>query len=277
MDKSNKYIYIILILVGILIVGGLAAAAFQEQETKLSLNSAHATIGANQTYYIINGNTDLNATVKLSSSELNLNNVSVNVDSNGDFKYKVSVPQNVTEVNIALSSVVNGKSENNTNLYIDRPATYLSLDNVNFTDNDTFLTVSGNTDPNANITISSSDLNIGEIKLTADNNGLFSYQLSIPNDKNDFEIKVESQVIGKKIGVDSLSIIRTLTPEPEPKVETDSSSYSSDSSDASAGEEVIITEYGEKYHNHVHGNMKHIDYVPLSYAKQYYEPCKICY
>ncbi|WP_054834993.1 hypothetical protein [Methanobrevibacter arboriphilus] len=36
--------------------------------------------------------------------------------------------------------------------------------------------------------------------------------MSIPNDKNDFEIKAESQVLGKKIGIDSLSIVRILTP-----------------------------------------------------------------
>ena len=269
--------WLITIIVMSIIVGAISSAIFYEPETNLYLNSVDATIGANETDYIISGNTDINSTVHLSSNELNLNNVSVDVDPNGNFKYKINIPQNVTEVNIAVSSIVTGKLENSNNVYIDRPTTYVSLDNVNFTDNDTYLTVSGKTDPNDNITILSSDLNIENIRLTADNNGLFKYQLSIPNDKNDFEIKAESQVLGKKIGIDSLSIVRILTPEPEPTVETNTSTYASDNSDTSAGGEVIITKYGEKYHNHVHGNMKHIEYVSLSYAKQHYEPCKICY
>ncbi|MBZ9570575.1 hypothetical protein KQY27_03320 [Methanobrevibacter sp. TMH8] len=273
--------WLITIIAVSIIVGTIYSAAFYEPETSLHLNSVDAIIGANETNYTIMGTTDVNASLHLSSNELKLKNVSVTVDSNGNFKYSLNIPQNVTDVYVELTSVANGKTENTTLVHIERPTTSLSLDDVNFTDNDTSLTVSGKTDPNAQVTISSSDLDIENISLTADSNGLFSYQLSVPNDENNFEINVESQVLGKKVGSDLLSIVRALTPEPvpepEPTIESDSSSSSSDSSDTSAGGEVIITATGSKYHSHVHGNMKYIEYVSLSYAKQYYEPCKVCY
>lgn len=44
-----------------------------------------------------------------------------------------------------------------------------------------------------------------------------------------------------------------------------------------SGGQVIITRTGTKYHAYKHGNMKYISYVSLSYARQYYGPCKICY
>jgi len=217
MEKSNdKYIYLALILVGV-IATGVIASAFQEQETSLHLNSLHATIDANETEYTIIGSTDLNATVQLSSSELNLNNVSVDVDSNGNFKYKLTIHQNVTDVNVVVSAIATGKLEKHTTVQIDRPTNFLSLNNVDFTDNDTYVTVSGKTDPNAQITISSSDLDIEGISLVADSNGVFKYQLYVPKDKNDFKIKVESQILGKKVAIDTLSIVRIITPKVEPE------------------------------------------------------------
>lgn len=277
--------WLITIIAMSIIVGAISSAIFYEPETNLHLNSTNAIIGANETNYTIMGSTDVNASVHLSSSELKLNNVSITVDSNGNFKYDLTIPQNITDVNVEVNSIATGKTENQAIILIERPTTSLSLNDVNFTDNDTSIIVSGKTDPNAQVIISSSDLNIENISLTADSNGLFKYQLSIPNDENDFEIKVKSHVLGKKVASDILSIVRILTPEVEPEpeiesestIESDSSSSSLDNTDQSAAGEVIITRYGEKYHSHKHGNMKYIEYVSLSYAKQYYEPCKICY
>ena len=65
------------------------------------------------------------------------------------------------------------------------------------------------------------------------------------------------------------------TTEPE-SISQDSSNSSSYSSDTSKGGNVIITKTGSKYHNYVHGNMKYYEYVSLSYAEKYYEPCNVC-
>lgn len=65
------------------------------------------------------------------------------------------------------------------------------------------------------------------------------------------------------------------TTEPE-SISQDSSNSSSYSSDTSKGGNVIITKTGSKYHNYVHGNMKYYEYVSLSYAEKYYEPCSVC-
>lgn len=280
MEKSNKYLYIILIVLGILVIGGIASATFQEQETPLHLNSKDVTISSNETEYTITGNTEVNASVYLSASSLSLSNVSVNVDSQGNFKYKVNIPQNVTDVNVIISSISVGKLESQSEIHLQRPSTHLSLDSVNFTDNDTYLTVSGVTDPKAQITISSSSLNIENINLVADSEGKFKYQLTIPNDKNSFNIQVKSQALGKKIVSDSLSITRKLTPTPKPvsesNVESNTSSYSSDEVDTTSSQQVIVTRYGEKYHMYKHGNMKHISYISLSSAKNSYQPCKVC-
>lgn len=199
-------------LIAISMIVGVIFSTSQEQETNLYLRSADAILGVNETEYTIVGSTDINATVIISSSKLNLNNEVIPVESNGDFTYTVTIPQNITDLSIKISSKTHDKLESYSNIHLQRPTTSLSVDSVNFTDNHTSLTVSGETEPNAEVNISSSDLNITNITLTADSNGEFKYQLSIPNDKNYFKINVKSQVIGKKVGSDTLFVSRKLTP-----------------------------------------------------------------
>lgn len=75
--------------------------------------------------------------------------------------------------------------------------------------------------------------------------------------------------------IDNVTEETSSNTESEP-IDIDSSSSSSYSTDRNEEGEVLITKTGSKYHTYVHGNMKYYDYVSLSYAKKYYDPCGIC-
>lgn len=60
----------------------------------------------------IEGTTDPNAEVKITSSELGLNETKINADSNGKFKYTVKVPSNVYSASVSITAKSAGKRVN---------------------------------------------------------------------------------------------------------------------------------------------------------------------
>lgn len=72
---------------------------------------AHVYINNNTTEYEIKGSTESNATITVSSNDLNKNNETIPLDVNNKFSYKVSVPSNVSEFKIKFDASKTGKKD----------------------------------------------------------------------------------------------------------------------------------------------------------------------
>lgn len=88
--------------------------------TALSIETNQAEIDENTTYYIIKGTTDVGANVNISSNELNLNNINLNLSSDGSFQYKLFIPKNIKNAEVKIIAKVENKSESEVSLTINR-------------------------------------------------------------------------------------------------------------------------------------------------------------
>jgi hypothetical protein len=91
--------------------------------------------------------------------------------------------------------------------------TYLSLETPNAQiDNSTLeYTITGSSEPNAQIFLYDEDLNLNKVPVKVDNNGNFSYNLNIPLSITDTKVSVVSQVHGKYEVSQDIEIQRPLT------------------------------------------------------------------
>ena len=91
--------------------------------------------------------------------------------------------------------------------------TYLSLETPNAQiDNSTLeYTITGSSEPNAQIFLYDADLNLNKVPVKVDNNGNFSYNLNIPLSVTDTKVSVVSQVHGKYEVSQDVEIQRPLT------------------------------------------------------------------
>jgi hypothetical protein len=229
--KKNQYeLYVVGIIAILGIVACLATFMTPEELTALSLNETSHIIDANQTVYRLHGSTNINSTVYINSSKLNLSDY-LTVDSNGDFSYDLNIPFNVTDCTINIYVSAKNKLNNSDSLHIERPATKLNLNSVNMSEKDTSLLISGVSEPNSNIQLSfSSVLNLTNASLAADSDGKFKYSINIPLDKDNFSIYANAHAIGKKSTTDSIFITRERTPEPVHESSAKTTTKANDSS-----------------------------------------------
>lgn len=176
--------------------------------TSLSIESNQIQINNQTTEYTIQGTSDPNATIKISSIPLNLNEVTVSTDKDGNFSYKLSIPLNVTEADLNITAKSPNKSQSGINVNIQRPLTPLTINPVNISPNATNFVIQGKTDPNASITINCNDLNLTNINLTADEQGNFNKTVEISTNLNQTKIEIKANATGKRINSQEINITR---------------------------------------------------------------------
>ena len=179
--------------------------------TSLTVEPNQVQIDNQTTEYIIQGKAEPNATVKITSPSLNLNNDRIDVDENGNFSYKVYIPINITETDINISAKSPNKSQMDEKINIQRPLTPLTLNPTNISSNASNLVVQGKTDPNTSITLNCKDLNITDIELNADENGNFNQSFNIPVNIKTTEIEVKANASGKRSNTQKINITRAVS------------------------------------------------------------------
>jgi hypothetical protein len=91
----------------------------QRPVTPLTINPINQL--DNQTTTVtIEGKTDPQATVKLDSNDLKIQNITIQPNSNGTFKYTITVPLNTTKASIHIETKSPGKKSNSQNIDITR-------------------------------------------------------------------------------------------------------------------------------------------------------------
>ena len=283
----------------VLVVGALAP-----ESTALSMSTTHVQIDENTTEYIINGTTEPNAKVYINSSSLNLTNVEVAVDNTtGNFEYKLKILIDITDIEIKVNSKSPEKLESSQSVTIQRPLTPLTLNPIPTLKSDSeTVTIEGKTDPNAEVKIASSNLNISETTIKADSNGNFNHVLKVPTEISSASVLIKVKSLGKRINEETRNITRESAP---PATNTniplsnststgssdstnggsspgDSSTGSSKSSSGTTGSYIANANTG-KYHyawcNYV-DRMKESNKVPYSSSEAAkaagYVPCKVC-
>jgi hypothetical protein len=225
------------------------------QTTSLNVKN-NVELPATQTNYILTGDSDVNASIYLNSNELNLNEM-ITADSNGKFSYNLNISQDITDVKVSITASSKDKEKNSTTVSIQRPTTKLNLNSIdNFTDNDSQITISGITEPNANLTISSENLSINNLPIALNGDGSFKYVISVPKNINSFSIKAESKILGEKVGKDSISVTRKLTPPPTPITPTSNEeSSSSTGGPFGNGYSYCYSASSKVYHTHNCGHL----------------------
>ena len=194
--------------------------------TFLSLDENNFQIDENPAQLLVKGQTEPNAKVFISSSHLNLDRVPVAVSSNGSFQYNLNVPVEVAETKVSIISKAPKKYEISQDIEIQRPLTFLSikpLDKLNY--GKTKVELEGQTDPNANITITSNmtlrnnfnlhsymktafdDPVINNININADSRGYFKQEFNVPLNSTNAVFNVTSISSGKR----SVTQIQNIT------------------------------------------------------------------
>ncbi len=92
-------------------------------QTNLSLDQTNTTISESQTTCVIKGYTEPGATVKVSSRELNLNDISIDVKDTGYFEYNLKIPLNVDSAEITVISSIENKIDSKKSLTVNRDKT----------------------------------------------------------------------------------------------------------------------------------------------------------
>jgi ribosomal protein L37E len=203
--------------------------------TALSIDNTTIDIDNQTTTYVLKGTTDANATVKISSQALNLTNVEANVGDDGKFEYTLPIPLDVTELELDVVAKAEGKSQSYENITIKRPLTPLTVDQpptINYDQNK--INITGKTDPNTEIIIASSDLNINSVKITSDRNGNFTTSINVPLDKSVAKITITAKAVGKRNNNQTIDISRASATTDVSDSTTPSATTSSDSNSGSS-------------------------------------------
>jgi len=88
--------------------------------TSLNIAETNIELEANQTECLINGTTEPGASVIINSDELDLENITVPVDSDGTFQYNLTVPKNINKTSVSITAKVDDKGDHVINLKISR-------------------------------------------------------------------------------------------------------------------------------------------------------------
>ena len=181
--------------------------------TAISVDPTEVQIDNQTTEYTIHGTSEPNATVKITSPVLNLKDKVINVDSNGNFSYKINIPINVTEADVNITAKAPKKSQYGIKINIQRPLTPLTINPVNISSSATTVVINGKTDPNADIILNSKDLNMADVKLKADAQGNFNKTITVPTNLNEAEIEGTANATGKRVNAQKITINREEAPQ----------------------------------------------------------------
>lgn len=207
----------------------MAVALTAPETTNLSIPTANAQIDDKTTEYIINGTSEPNATINIAASSLNLNN-NITTNANGSFAYKVEIPIEVTGLDVSVKASKPNKLDKSITIKIQRPETPLELEQpANITENDKSITIKGKTDPQAEVSASSTELNLRDVKVSVNSDGTFQYDVQVPDNITSASVTVTSKSAGKKTTIKTTTITRTIT-----RTITTTTSNSESSSDTSS-------------------------------------------
>lgn len=77
-------------------------------------------VANNTTQCVITGSSEVNATVKITSSDLRTYNQDIPLDARNRFIYKLDIPENVSIVKITLNATKSGKKDRSINFFIKK-------------------------------------------------------------------------------------------------------------------------------------------------------------
>ncbi len=130
-DRSANFkvgTLLVFCIVGIIFLSGICALVSTDNLTELNLNNCisdgpgevHAILDNNTTEYVINGSSESNATVSVSSEDLGIINQTIKLNSENEFSYKVNVPKNVSEIKVRFDASKTGKDDSYIELTLKR-------------------------------------------------------------------------------------------------------------------------------------------------------------
>lgn len=208
----------------------MIAAFMAPESTNLSIPTANAQIDDKTTEYIINGTAEPNATIKLSSTGLNFND-NITSDINGNFEYKLQIPLEITDLTVSIEASKPQKLEKSVTLNIQRPTTPLKLvQPPNITEENKTITIEGSTDPQAEVSLESPELNLTNADVNVKSDGTFQHNIQVQDNITSATVTVNAKSSGKKAITQKTSITRTITQ----KSTTQNSASSTDSSSSSS-------------------------------------------
>lgn len=132
-DNRNKVLSLFVIAILGISVVTLAIALTAPKSTYLTMNQYYPQIG-NNTTYTLKGTTEAGATVIIYSNNLNLPETKVNVDSSGNFEYKVNVPLNMDEAQVFIKANAPSKKEELQQITIQRSSNKVSISTTTLAD-----------------------------------------------------------------------------------------------------------------------------------------------
>jgi hypothetical protein len=77
-------------------------------------------VANNTTQCILNGSSEVNATVRISSSDLGIYNQEIPLDTRNRFIYKLEIPKNVSIIKITLNATKSGKKNRSIKFFIKK-------------------------------------------------------------------------------------------------------------------------------------------------------------
>lgn len=279
--------------------------------TALSIDNNNISIDNVTTNLTIKGTSDANATINITAADLNINNATVKAGPDGKFEYVLKIPVSVTDTKVTVSAQNKDRYINTQEITIQRPITPLTVNQIPEIDNNTKnVTIEGDTDPQAVVTINSNELNINQI-VHPDSKGHYKQVIQVPLNTTSASISVTAKSVGKRESSVLTTNITRVAPQPAPQPPAQqtpaqpapatttqntgsstsdsgsSSSYSSttgssSSSSGDSGSYVANANTGVFHHSWCHyvSRMKDSNKVYFSSAKAAedagYRPCKVC-
>ena len=185
--------------------------------TALSVNNSNISIDNITTNLTINGTSEANATINITATDLNVDNATIKVGPDGKFKYTLKIPVNVTDTKVTVSAQNRDKFVNSQEITIQRPITPLTVNQIPEIDNNTKnVTLEGDTDPQAVVTINSKELNINQV-VHPDSKGHYKQVIQVPLNTTSASISITAKSIGKRENsVLNVNITR-IAPQPAPQ------------------------------------------------------------
>jgi hypothetical protein len=77
-------------------------------------------VANNTTQCVLNGSSEINATVKITSSDLGIYNQNIPLDTRSRFIYNLEIPKNLSIVKITLNATKSGKKDRSINFFIKK-------------------------------------------------------------------------------------------------------------------------------------------------------------
>ena len=128
--KGKSTLGLMACCLGVILIAGLVGMVFSDKNlVDIQLSNAvydgsgeyNLNISNDTTEVVIKGSTEAGATVNASSSELNIIDQKVKLNSNNSFKYKVKIPANANEVTVRFDASKPGKDSSYIEIKIKKP------------------------------------------------------------------------------------------------------------------------------------------------------------